>query len=135
MSTDSNVIDCVMYVMYKYIDIKLYEEQEKYGPYGQYKPPPTYMTIMTIERVHSFGPIAKFVLSHNGVKIDAIYFFNDTSVTKDNLDSFKGKLCFIAFNLELARYRGSYSLNLLIKRVEEVKKWVPYSQVLALMAI
>ena len=122
MPTDSNVIDCDMYVMYKYIDIKLYEEQEKYGPYGQYKPAPTYMTIMTIERVHSFGPIAKFVLSHNGVKIDAIYFFNDTSVTKDNLDSFKGKLCFIAFNLELARYRGSYSLNLLIKRVEEVKK-------------
>lgn len=122
LTGESNIVECDMYVMYKYIDIKLFEEQEKYGPYGHYKPAPTYLTIMTVERAHSFGPLAKFVLSQNGVKLDGMYFFNDTSITKDNIESFKGKLCFIAFNLELARYRGSYSLNLIIKRMEEVKR-------------
>lgn len=111
-----------MYVLHKFIDIDLYEQQQKFGMYGHGRPAPTFMTIMTIERIHSFGPIAKLTLNQNGNKINAMYFFNDTSLTKSNLDSFKNKLCYIAFNLELSRYRGTHTLNVIIKRVEEVVK-------------
>ena len=50
-----------------------------------------------------------------------IYFFNDVTVTKKNIDSFKDKLCYIAFNLELTRFRGSYSLNIVVRRIEVIR--------------
>ena len=71
-----------MYVPHKQINIKLFEEQEKYGPYGQYRQPPTYFTIMTVSRINTFGPIAKFQFVQANNKLDGIYFFNDVTVTK-----------------------------------------------------
>lgn len=121
LKEDVNILNTDMYVPHKQINIKLFEEQEKYGPYGQYRQPPTYFTIMTVSRINTFGPIAKFQFVQANNKLDGIYFFNDVTVTKKNIDSFKDKLCYIAFNLELTRFRGSYSLNIVVRRIEVIR--------------
>ena len=121
LKEDVNILNTDMYVPHKQINIKLFEEQEKYGPYGQYRQPPIYFTIMTVSRINTFGPIAKFQFVQANNKLDGIYFFNDVTVTKKNIDSFKDKLCYIAFNLELTRFRGSYSLNIVVRRIEVIR--------------
>lgn len=102
------------------IDIDLYEKQQVYAPFGINYDPPVYLSRLKLERVIPIGPICKFVFSPIGYKdrIEGIYFFNDTSVTKDNISDFINQNLYVAYKLKMNNFRGNYTLTLEVVRME-----------------
>lgn len=117
-----DIIEADTFVHPKDINNYLFAQQEVYGPYGQDYKEPIYVTVVNIDRIFDYGPIAKFMVSLGDYKLNGVYFFNDTSITKNNVLSFRGKQAYIAFTINLSTFRGSYELNLNIVRIEEIKK-------------
>lgn len=109
-----------VYVHPKDVNVLLYEQQERYSPFGENMKPPVYVSIFRVDRAMDFGPIAKLNLYYQNYKVDGKYFFSDKSITKDNIKELRDKLFFIAFTLDMSTFRGSYGLDLNILRVEEI---------------
>lgn len=102
------------------INIELYERQQIYAPFGINYDQPIYLSRLKLERIIPIGPICKLVFTPIAYKdrIEGIYFFNDTSVTKDNISDFVNQNVYVAYKLKMNNFRGSYSLTLEIVRME-----------------
>ncbi len=117
---DSDFIYPDAFIPSNAINIDLYEQQQKYAPFGINYEAPIYLSRLRLERVIPIGPICKFVFSPITYKdrIEGIYFFNDTSVTKDNVKDFLNQNVYVAYRLKMNNFRGSYTLTLEVVRME-----------------
>lgn len=104
------------------IDLELYEKQQQYAPFGINYDSPIYLSRLTLTRTIPIGPIVKLVFTPIGGtskdRIEGIYFFNDTSVTKSNINDFLNQNVYVAYKLKMNNYKGSYNLTLEIVRME-----------------
>lgn len=102
------------------INIKLYEEQNKYAPFGINYEEPIYLSRLRLERVINMGSIVKILFSPITFKnrIEGLYFFNDTFVTRDNIKDFINQNVYVAYKLKMSNFRGSYNLTLHVIRME-----------------
>lgn len=102
------------------IGMELYEQQQKYAPFGINYEEPVYLSRLRLSNIINMGSVCKLVfnpITHKE-RIEGIYFFNDTSVTKENIRDFLDQNVYVAYKLKMNNYRGSYSLSLQIVRME-----------------
>ena len=117
---DSDYIYPDAFIASNNITLELYEQQQRYAPFGINYEAPIYLSRLKLDRVIPIGPICKLVFSPIGYKdrIEGIYFFNDTFVTKDNIKDLLNQNLYVAYKLKMNNFRGSYTLTLEVVRME-----------------
>lgn len=123
-SDDNDIIFPDAFIPSNNINMELYERQQQYSPFGIDYNEPIYLSRL---RFDSYFPIGTSIgklnfssINNSSSKFEGKYFFNDTYITRDNIKNFIGMNMYVAYTLKLEAFRGSYSLNLNIIRMEEI---------------